>query len=563
MNKTILTLLFLSASLIASAQFCRKDTTSFYTVGANDVKTPFGRTINCYKSTTNNQLDSYLVQNLFQGAWRTSEKKAYNYANGLKTLEISSRLTNGVWQKEGKQNWTYNTAGKITVYADSTYDPIANNYSLTWTEVSTYDANNNETQQTVSARSQPIRRTNKTYNTANLTTLLVNSESTDGGLTFTVKGETAWTYNASKSILELETKIFNSQTNALVPNLKFIYTYDAKNLTTSEERQRFVSGAWFPDFRQTYTYNSDGLVTVIGMPRYATDFRQWINNRQVLITYADKLKVREDFEQWNLVSSSAYTTTNTFTFAYNAYKRLIFQNSSVLLIPGQAQVPLRRTTYKHNDSADWNEELIEVYNRPTSQFVNQSKTNRIIDSKGNILQFTNSAWIIPSNSWRPNTINNFTFSSSNKLTMQEDLAWDNGNNQLRPNQKRTFEFHPTYDYETANTDQTNFNPVTNKYLNHQRIEFACVNSATQTNSIKTIAKAALKIYPNPNNTGTLNIENAANGVVSIYNTIGQKVMTHNMDETKSSVNISELEKGLYIVILQINGEKLTTKLIVE
>jgi len=147
--------------------------------------------------------------------------------------------------------------------------------------------------------------------------------------------------------------------------------------------------------------------------------------------------------------------------------------------------------------------------------------------------------------------------------MQEDLAWDNGNNQLRPNQKRTFEFHPTYDYETANTDQTNFNPVTNKYLNHQRIEFACVNSATQTNSIKTIAKAALKIYPNPNNTGTLNIENAANGVVSIYNTIGQKVMTHNMDETKSSVNISELEKGLYIVILQINGEKLTTKLIVE
>ena len=134
--------------------------------------------------------------------------------------------------------------------------------------------------------------------------------------------------------------------------------------------------------------------------------------------------------------------------------------------------------------------------------------------------------------------------------MQEDLIWYNGNNQLRPNQKRTFEFHPTYDYETVNT-------------NHTRIEFACVNSETSSIKKNETANNGIKIYPNPNNTGTLNIENAASGVVSIYNTIGQKVMTHNMDEAKGSINISALEKGLYIVILQSNGVKQTTKLIVE
>lgn len=83
------------------------------------------------------------------------------------------------------------------------------------------------------------------------------------------------------------------------------------------------------------------------------------------------------------------------------------------------------------------------------------------------------------------------------------------------------------------------------------------------NIIDSCVTAVLKIYPNPNNTGSLNIENAANGIVSIYNIIGQKVMTHNIDEAKGSVNISALEKGLYILMLQSNGAKQNTKLIIE
>jgi len=80
---------------------------------------------------------------------------------------------------------------------------------------------------------------------------------------------------------------------------------------------------------------------------------------------------------------------------------------------------------------------------------------------------------------------------------------------------------------------------------------------------KIAVQSQIQVYPNPNNTGTLNIENAASGVLTIYNTIGQKVMTHNMAEAKGSVNISTLEKGLYIVILQSNSAKQTAKLIVE
>ncbi len=85
----------------------------------------------------------------------------------------------------------------------------------------------------------------------------------------------------------------------------------------------------------------------------------------------------------------------------------------------------------------------------------------------------------------------------------------------------------------------------------------------KTNNKKLSLESQFKIYPNPNSTGVLNIDNTAHGVVSIYNTIGQKMLTQNMDASNTTINISAMQKGIYLVIFQSNGAQQTTKLIVE
>ncbi|MBO4567552.1 MAG: T9SS type A sorting domain-containing protein [Bacteroidales bacterium] len=60
----------------------------------------------------------------------------------------------------------------------------------------------------------------------------------------------------------------------------------------------------------------------------------------------------------------------------------------------------------------------------------------------------------------------------------------------------------------------------------------------------------LNIYPNPSN-GTVTVDTEEDGVVSIYNTTGQMVYTTAI-EGKTMLNLSNLEKGTYLLVLTNN-----------
>lgn len=70
-------------------------------------------------------------------------------------------------------------------------------------------------------------------------------------------------------------------------------------------------------------------------------------------------------------------------------------------------------------------------------------------------------------------------------------------------------------------------------------------------SVDDFTKAELSLYPNPTS-DFINLEaNTAMKAVTIYNINGQTVMTQSLENTKSTVDISKLNKGMYIVSLQL------------
>lgn len=569
MKKT-LTLLFLAATLSASAQFCRKDTSTQYSINNTTfVKTPTSRIINYFKSSTDNQLDSQLVQQWGEGSngqnqWLNLNKTAYTYANGQKTIELYSLIPQGqtAWQKSRKQNWSYNAAGKGTLWADSSFIPANNNYIMNRTELNLYDANSNNTQKTIFSSSIPVRRENRTFNAANLVTLFAISSSADNGVTFVANSENIFTYDAKNRVIEEEVKIFNTTTQILEPINKYLTNYDANDNKTLAEVQRYQAGNWVGQSKTEWTYNADKQVTEEANPLW--NGTQWVNAALALNTYTNKLLTRQDGQRWGIQApGNTWTTTNTYIYTYNQYSKLLSETSSVWQGPMNGMVVNSRVSYTYVDSSEWTEKINANWNQQTLMFVNTGKSERSFNAKGSITREAIYTWIAMQNSWRPSSSSDYTYSATNKLIRVAYGNWDNGRNQFLPGGINTWEFHPTYDYETANARQYNYNPSNAVFGTHNRTEYACVNSSTQTNSLKNINKASLKVYPNPNSSGVLNIENAANGVLSIYNTMGQKVITQNIDETNSSIDISKMTKGIYIVILESNGTKLNTKLIVE
>ncbi|MBO7625221.1 MAG: T9SS type A sorting domain-containing protein, partial [Bacteroidales bacterium] len=66
----------------------------------------------------------------------------------------------------------------------------------------------------------------------------------------------------------------------------------------------------------------------------------------------------------------------------------------------------------------------------------------------------------------------------------------------------------------------------------------------------------LNFFPKPANT-YINVENAAGSQISVYNIAGQEVLSVESDEANETINVSNLNAGLYIVRM-VNGNEVST-----
>jgi uncharacterized delta-60 repeat protein len=83
------------------------------------------------------------------------------------------------------------------------------------------------------------------------------------------------------------------------------------------------------------------------------------------------------------------------------------------------------------------------------------------------------------------------------------------------------------------------------------------------NSIINLSELAYHIYPNPT-TGIIYIQNQNNDYrIEIINSIGQKVYTENCNINKSTIDVQNLTRGMYILTLESNSKTFTTRFVKE
>jgi len=86
---------------------------------------------------------------------------------------------------------------------------------------------------------------------------------------------------------------------------------------------------------------------------------------------------------------------------------------------------------------------------------------------------------------------------------------------------------------------------------------------TPTLSVKNIEVLSFSVYPNPTNTGFVNIKTTSNEAVkvSVFNILGKQVI--NQELTNETLDVSNLNSGVYLVKLSQNGASTTKKLVIE
>ena len=113
---------------------------------------------------------------------------------------------------------------------------------------------------------------------------------------------------------------------------------------------------------------------------------------------------------------------------------------------------------------------------------------------------------------------------------------------------------PDYGYQTNNRTTDIIVYVDDLQITNSANLFSAVNSP---NAVR------FSMYPNPTK-DIVNIIGAADSKGSLYNSLGQKVLQINITENNQSVNVANLNKGVYLLeIVAKNGDKSTQKLNIQ
>ena len=82
-------------------------------------------------------------------------------------------------------------------------------------------------------------------------------------------------------------------------------------------------------------------------------------------------------------------------------------------------------------------------------------------------------------------------------------------------------------------------------------------------SVSSFDAAKIKMYPNPATTNFTIEAKEAIEKVSIFNLLGQEVISNNANSQQITVDISSLQVGVYVVKATVNGTVSTSRIIKE
>ena len=113
----------------------------------------------------------------------------------------------------------------------------------------------------------------------------------------------------------------------------------------------------------------------------------------------------------------------------------------------------------------------------------------------------------------------------------------------------------------SNDDGTNWGLATNNIGNGDLGTPGSANDFTLSTS--TFQVSTFNIYPNPTNTGFVNITTTSNEAinVTVFDILGKQVISQTINN--NSLNVSNLNTGVYILQLNQNGATTTKKLVIK
>ncbi|MEO6903213.1 MAG: T9SS type A sorting domain-containing protein [Bacteroidia bacterium] len=344
--------------------------------------------------------------------------------------------------------------------------------------------------------------------------------------------------------------------------------YDANYNLTNKLQQTWNGTVWVNQAQYTYTYDANNSQT--------TEFNKkwngtaWENNYQIISNYdANNNLTNYYYQEWK---GTNWENTYQFTYGYDAnnnWTSLLSQDWK-----DTAWISTEKDTYTYDGNNNQITSLFQFLKDTTWE--NSVKSEYMYDSANKLVSSLSYHW--DGLTWINKSKVVYTYDANNIMINYLEQVWRGGewknNSQtLFNNSNKTFSNYLVQiwtgsgwanQFQLATTEDAN-GLLTSKVVKNRNNAGSKITKGDSTHyyfhtvtSIKNLAaqKETINVYPNPTK-DILTIENTTsnkNSIISIYSIQGQLMIQQPIMQSKTEINVNQLTKGIYILMLN-NGEK--------
>lgn len=311
-------------------------------------------------------------------------------------------------------------------------------------------------------------------------------------------------------------------------------------------------------FKDVFTYDDNGIKT--NKLEYNLDLgmNAWVNNSFYTFTYDENENMIQTLvEQWDAVEND-WVNFRLILFTYDEYDnqtQQLEQNWDVGL-NDWANGGLWMDSYNENNLKI--EQLFQYWDFGNDDWLNSSISFYTYDEEWKLTQVFNQQWNIDNEDWVDNYINTYTYNNNESLLHLFSQYWNDELSQWINSSQSLYHYNEA-GIQTQVFSQT-WDELISEWKNGWKYDYFW--SEHEISNIDQTQNATINIYPNPASnkiilSGNIPFENE---IVLMFNSIGRLIKTTQLN-FQNEIDISDLQKGIYIIQIQTSNRNIIRKLI--
>ncbi len=399
----------------------------------------------------------------------------------------------------------------------------------------------------------------------------------------------SYTYDNNNYLLQYIYSNLDETTNQLVSFLKKDYSYDSNGNITLQKESLWDSenSVWINSTKKEYSFNTEGKQLLYSSYNWDETASLWIGEIKTERTFSDENNLTQKvIYSWDYDTNDWYLSYKYF-YEYNEYNNLTIEqgysyyeyadewnistnmiyeytydeNGKVILYmsySGEEKTPIEKNETIYNDD---NSHIAYRYSWDSNanDWLNNSKTEYAYNNNGLMTLFCNYEWDEDTEQWDGEWKQIYEFDDNGNETLGSSYSWDDSINDWYGRIKTEFIFDTNenlVEMDSYNWDYDAANWIYSYKLIYYYSEHVFSNiSQTQ--------ETQISLYPNPTTSNlTVTFTEATTATLELYNLQGAKVLSKQVN-SNAPISLDDLEQGIYLYKLNINGEIQSGKIVKE